>query len=84
MNSMSEESFESFFSIGDPVFVTDGENKFTGNIRTVTFTAGKVRYSVSVNYGGEENSMTLHNIDSVAVVPNPDGKKVKMPFDNYS
>ena len=54
-----------------------------GHIRAVTFTAGKVRYSVMVDIGG--TSTTLHNLDSAIVEENPNGQKLKeMAFDNYS
>lgn len=77
------------FAIGEPVYIQIGDQKFTGNIRTIIFSNMKVRYSVSViiNFdkeNEEEERTTLHNIDSVFIKERTDGKIVDFGEDNYS
>lgn len=69
-------SFISKFDIGDPCIVFD---TLKGHIRTITFTTGKVRYSVYLLI--EET--TIHNIDSYHVQER-EGEKIEFDFDNYS
>ncbi len=59
-------------------------------VRTVMFTAGKVRYSIYC-YPFKENGeseecgpTTLHNIDSYFVEPSDVDERISVPFDNYS
>lgn len=80
---MLEQDFPSRFGIGDPVYFTNGSVRMDGNIRTVTFTSGKVRYSVAI-LDGQDGHSTIHNVDSVFVEPRPGGKKIDFGFDNYS
>jgi len=78
-------SYPSQFAIGDPVLVSLQGVSVHGHIRTVTFTSGKVRYSVRAPITEDPGDFTtLHNLDSALVSPNPDGQKVDTPFDNYS
>jgi len=74
--------FPSRFDIGDPVKIKVNDKELKGHIRVVIFTKGKVRYSVRVT----ENDIdtTFHNIDSVFIVPDEDGEKIELDFDNYS
>lgn len=51
-----------------------------GYVRTITFTAGKVRFSVRLV---EDGFTTIHNVDSCYVIPR-DGDRIDMGFDNYS
>lgn len=51
-----------------------------GYVRTVTFTAGKVRFAVWII---GEGITTMHNIDSCFVEPR-DGDRLDFGFDNYS
>lgn len=79
--------FPSRFDIGDPVYVEAQGHKLEGIIRTVTFTNGKVRYSVRVpldNDNVAETLTTLHNLDSIMVTPR-EGRKIQFEsVDNYS
>lgn len=79
------------FEIGDPV-VFEIENPagtpvaspstgaLYGHVRAVTFTAGKVRYSILVG----NDVTTLHNVDSAFVRPWDGGLRRLFAFDNYS
>lgn len=77
---LKEAMFESAHDIGDPVILQLNQTYLSAHVRTVTFTAGKVRYSLRMDI----DQTTLHNIDSVLVSYNPSGVKMDMPFDNYS
>lgn len=50
-----------------------------GYVRAVTFTAGKIRFSVRLI----PDNTTIHNIDSCYVEPR-DGDRLDFGFDNYS
>lgn len=69
--------------IGDPVTIVleDGRARLNGHVRAVTFTSGKVRYSIMDPTG----ATTLRNVDSAFVQPWPDGpnKRDELVFDNY-
>lgn len=81
---MSIHTFVSVYNIGDPVWITLGENQIPGWIRTVTFTRSKVRYSVVyIDPNDSELVTTLHNIDSF-VVSGRAGKWLDLGEDNYS
>ncbi len=81
---MSSHTFVSAYNIGDPVWITLGENQIPGWVRTVTFTRSKVRYSVVyINPNDSEFVTTLHNIDSF-VVSNRAGEWLDLGEDNYS
>lgn len=69
-------NFVSAFNIGEPVTVF---GILKGHIRTVTFTTGKVRYSIFLLI--EET--TIHNVDS-AFVEARRGESMQFDFDNYS
>jgi hypothetical protein len=69
-------NFVSRFDIGDPVLFL---GHIKGNVRTITFTSGKVRYSIFLLI--EET--TLHNIDSCFIEERV-GEKITFDFDNYS
>lgn len=69
-------NFLSKFDIGDPCTLF---GNLKGHIRTITFTTGKVRYSVFLLI--EET--TIHNIDSAFIEPR-EGEKIEFDFDNYS
>lgn len=75
-------TFESKFSIGEKIKLTVIQSSpIYGYVRTVTFTSGKVRYSIFI----KEVMTTLHNIDSV-FIEKVDGDKetITFDFDNYS
>lgn len=77
------------FEIGDPVILTLQGKEIYGHVRTITFTSGKVRYSVRVPLDidtTEETGdyTTLHNIDSILLTETKDKPKIKLEFDNYS
>ena len=74
--------FESQLDVGDPCYVAVQGHRVEGNIRAVTFTAGKVRYDVQV--WDEGGYTTLHNLDSVLVSPRPGGERYDTSLDNYS
>ena len=78
-------TFPSAFDIGDPVNVTVQGSALAGHVRAVTFTSGKVRYSVSVpvDLDDPDTRTTLHNLDS-AFVNERSGEKYTFDFDNYS
>lgn len=91
--------FPSLFNIGDSVFVEIQKQKIIGWIRTVTFTKGKVRYSVKCALSLPdpidivvknphlleqiEDFVTLHNLDSFLIKKAP-LHKLEWDFDNYS
>ncbi len=81
--------FVSNFEIGDPVNFNMRGQSTPGYIRTITLTAGKVRYSIKVfsqdeiPSGADGIGTTLHNVDSVLVSPR-DGDPIEFDFDNYS
>lgn len=81
---MLEQDFPSRYGIGDPVFFSNGSVRMEANVRTVTFTSGKVRYSLAVMIDNGEGHTTIHNVDSVSVEPRPEGTKLDFGFDNYS
>lgn len=72
--------FESAFNIGDSVLVTLGGTAIPAYVRAVTFSTGKVRYSVVIDDG---SSMTLHNLDSVLVTKGT-LTPASFGFDNYA
>jgi len=73
---------ESQLDVGDPCWVEVQGQRLSGNVRAVTFTAGKVRYAVQVEDNG--GPTTLHNLDSVLVGPREGGPKLDYFHDNYS
>ncbi len=79
---MTDKMFPSKYGIGDPVNVCINDCIIEGNIRTVLFSNMKVRYSVSIMHLGDRT--TLHNLDSILVEDNPDGKFIDFGDDNYS
>ncbi len=78
------ESFQypSRYKIGENVLINIAGNKTPAWIRTITFTQGKVRYSVFIEVEND-GLTTLHNIDSI-LLSDGDGSIRKLPFDNYS
>ena len=70
---------KSQFSPGDPVYVKIKDGKLRGYVRTVLFSALKVRYSVFII----PDNTTLHNIDSVFVTKRS-GDRIDFGEDNYS
>lgn len=78
------------FGIGAPVLIKIQGASIKGNVRAITFTAGKVRYAISVPVDFDRprepshGKTTLHNIDSTVVFPDETGKTVSFDFDNYS
>ena len=81
------ESFQypSRYELGEQVIIDISGIKTTGYIRTITFTEGKIRYSVLIKVDPENTDgwTTLHNLDSV-LLSDGDGSKIDLPFDNYS
>lgn len=78
--------FPSQFDIGEPIFFEIQGAQVKGFVRTVTFTKGKVRYSLGLFESADNESAgysTIHNVDSVWVKPRQ-GDKVDLDFDNYS
>lgn len=83
--------FQSAFGVGQAVSISMNGVKLDGNIRSVTFTDMKVRYSISICVNMYDDSTvekeikrtTFHNIDSVFIV-NRDGDNVDFGGDNYS
>jgi hypothetical protein len=75
--------------IGDPVWVTLRDDRkvawpdLKGHVRYVVFTTGKVRYGIRI-MTSEDDSSTIHNIDSVFVKERTNGEHVKFEFDNLS
>lgn len=89
--SMNDYMYPSLYKIGQRVRVDFG-NGFASDwcvVRTITFTSGKIRYSVTTMSDPDQcedpydHSTTLHNIDSVYVVDGFDDF-YDMPEDNYS
>lgn len=82
---VDNKNFPSKFDIGDPVIIEIQNKQIHGWIRTVTFTNGKVRYSVKVPLSDTEGDYTtFHNLDSV-LIKSRDGKKMEISdIDNYS
>lgn len=77
--------FESQLDVGDPAWVVVQGQRLAGNVRAVTFTAGKVRYAVQVQMSEAPGDVTtFHNLDSVVVEPRPEGVKLDYFLDNYS
>ena len=78
--------FPSQFDIGDPVWVELEDTRkvsqagLMGWVRYVTFTTGKVRYGVFI----DGCKTTIHNIDSVFVLPRDFGGQMEFGADNLS
>lgn len=70
------------YEIGERVSIQMQGARLIGHIRAIIFTSSKVRYSIRVI--GPDT--TLHNIDSVFVLPVPKNEQevLAMPEDNYS
>jgi len=77
--------FPSQFDVGDPVWVSLQGQRVAGHVRAATFTNGKVRYAVRCPLATEapEEGTTLHNLDSILVIPR-DGSRMVWDHDNYS
>lgn len=69
-------NFPSTFDIGDPVYLLLGGYEIKGHVQTVTFATGKVLYAVAVLINTGKRVTTLHNLDSILVIPRADGVKV--------
>lgn len=72
-------TFESAYAIGQHVMLSLNQEPIEAVVRTVTFTTGKVRYSVWL----VDLQSTLHNIDSALITEGLD-KYSEMAYDNYS
>jgi hypothetical protein len=68
--------FPSLFDIGDPVWIESQGQRLAGHVRSVSFSAGKVRYAVQVD------GSTFRALDSILVTPRPEGEKLDYGFDN--
>ena len=78
------ENFPSRYSIGEQVNINIQGVTIYGYVRTVTFTSGKVRYSVKIPINKDSDIFTtMHNLDSV-LLSDGDGTSLDLGFDNYS
>lgn len=80
-----ETNFPSNFGIGDLIYVKINDTTLIpGHIRCVIFSNMKVRYTVQIYLDNNQDKLSsLHNIDSVLIVPRQ-GKKIEIELDNYS
>jgi len=80
-SGMKPPEFFSRYRIGQLVYFAPTKGiKIDAYIRTVTFTANKVRYSIRLTQAGS----TLHNIDSILLRDADRFEVIEMPMDNYS
>ena len=81
MSEKEHVNYPSRFEIGESVVLSLNNYGIPCYIRAVTFTNGKVRYSLYV----KNDKTTIHNVDSYFVNEDVDSKEnVKFDFDNYS
>ncbi len=74
--------YPSRYKLGEHVYIEISGNKIPAWIRTITFTQGKVRYSVFIEVK-KDSLTTLHNLDSTLFFDG-DGTIKHLDFDNYS
>lgn len=75
--------FPSAFGIGEKVILQVAtETYISVYVRAVTFTSGKVRYSLF----NKLLETSYHNVDSafLSEVPESEREVIEMPFDNFS
>jgi hypothetical protein len=79
MSDKKHIEYPSRYAIGEAVYFVVGAVKHPAYIRAITFTNGKIRYTIYL----KEVKSSIHNVDSM-LVEDRVGESIEFNFDNYS